>query len=123
MTKWFIIATLCYSSLYSAPAFSKHRNFVQQDGKTFAGEIKGDEYLNWIEADDGSILLYNKESKQYEYALIERDRLAPSGEGYREENTSATRSSLRKPRLEKSSLYQLWKSKRNAAIQRLHTPR
>lgn len=56
--------------LYSAPAFKGSIKFKHNDGSTFSGKLKGDEWFNWIEDDQGDIIQYNKKSKNYEYGVI-----------------------------------------------------
>ena len=50
----FLFAILCFytKSLNAVPAFPGHIIFKQQDGSTFIGKQFGDEWFNWIEAED-----------------------------------------------------------------------
>ena len=46
------------------------RSFKQVDGTVFTGKLKGDEWFNWIEDEQGLIVQYNPQSKMYEYVLL-----------------------------------------------------
>ncbi len=65
------------------PAFQGPMEFKQNDGSTFQGKLKGDEWFNWIEDKEGRIVKYNNSSKNYEYAKVEEKNgtleLVPSG--------------------------------------------
>lgn len=77
-----IVSMLAASVLIAAPAYEHTRIYRQPDGSTFKGTPKGDEYLNWIEADNGDIVIYNKKTKQYEKASVGKEALQPSGKRY-----------------------------------------
>jgi len=83
MFKFFILFSITLSLLQAAPAFSKNRAFMQEDGQTFKAKVMGDEYLNYLETEDGEIVVFNKTSKNYDYAIIANENnqrlLAPSG--------------------------------------------
>lgn len=74
-----LMTSIC---LNAAPAFERERIFIQPDGKTFTGKFKGDEYLNWIETDQGDILLYHPKRQRYEFAETNTTDLFCSGRAY-----------------------------------------
>ena len=81
-----LLAFLLLTVLNTAGAVSAipgERSFKQVDGTFFTGKLKGNEWFNWIEDEQGLIVQYNSQSKMYEYMqLIEVDglpALAPSG--------------------------------------------
>ncbi len=69
--------------VFCVPAFQGAVEFKQNDGSTFQGTLKGDEWFNWIEDKEGRIVKYNNSSKNYEYAKVEEKNgtldLVPSG--------------------------------------------
>lgn len=109
---------ILFATLYlsAAPAFQETRDFKQEDGSSFSGRLQGDEHLNWIETSDAEILLFNKASKQYEYATIKDDKLLPSGEkfapGFKEKKSAPFGKHI-----QKKELLELWKKKRREALE------
>jgi hypothetical protein len=96
---------LLISALYSAPAFNKLREFKNADGTTFLARGGGDEYLHWIESEDGEILKYNTTSQNFEYAKVVGDALKASGEKYSQSSESVNFKSIRRtPRVTKKEL-------------------
>lgn len=92
-------------SLMATSTLTKKRTFTQNDGTTFSGHLQGDAYLHWIEADDGSILLYNKKTKTFEYAEIKDGNLVSTQKAFEP-------SRLRKTRyIDKAALEILWQQK------------
>jgi len=82
MKKLFLIMMVSMG-LSAAPAYNGEINFEQNDKSSFKGHLKGDEYFSWVEDKDGEVVVYNKSSKNYEYAKVvevqgELD-LAPTG--------------------------------------------
>ena len=59
-------------SLFAAPALQKEFDFKQDDGTTFKGKLKGDEWFNWVETNEGYVAKYNKQSKNYEYMILKK---------------------------------------------------
>ena len=104
-----LITTL--SILFCAPAFHGKKIFELENGETFQGYVKGDEYLNWIESERGEVLLFNNRSNRYEYAQILDNELIASG--VEKKLHVKTRTAV--PSLKKESLYKLWKEKRSKA--------
>jgi len=82
--KFLLLFTLLTQLLLAAPAFNGKRTFIQPDGETIEYRLQGDEYLYWLETDNGSLMLYNKKSKQLESMIIENGTLKPSGKAIHE---------------------------------------
>lgn len=106
-----LISLLTFS--YAAPAFPGVIQFEQSDGTTFEGNLKGDEYFSWVEAKaDGSIIKYNKSSKNYEYAVVKEVEgaldLLPSGVKVSAEHNISRSASI----FDKSKLFEIWAEKR-----------
>jgi len=112
--KLLILSLITSSLLLAAPAFYDKKEFELSNGETFSGHLKGDEYLNWIESDEGEILLFNRQSKHYEYAEIKDEELVPSGIEKNPDTQKRTRSS----ELSKEKVYNLWKTKREKELNR-----
>lgn len=112
--KSFMIILLTVSVLIAAPAYERKRNYVQPDGTSFKGTPKGDEYLNWIESENGDVVLYNKTTKQYEQATVGEEALQTSGRCYHPEKQRVKQASSRK---QAASLHALWLKKRQQRIQ------
>lgn len=115
--QWLLLSIIISSLLYAAPAFSKKRQFQQPDGTTFTGKQHGDEYLNWIESQDGDIVIYNRKSKQYEYATIDEDELNPNGEALRPSYKGKRATHLNRQD-DDDKIKQLWEKRRQKARQR-----
>jgi len=82
----FILLTQLYSDQNLSTALGAQKDsqtpiktFKQKDGSIFNGKPCGEEYFNYIELENGYPVLYNHESKQYEYAHIQNGVLRPSG--------------------------------------------
>jgi hypothetical protein len=78
--------------LQAAPAWNGERSFKQPDGTTFKGKVRGDEYLHWIESDNGDIVIFNRKSRRYEKAEISTDSLIGSGSTYHRAKTAPAKS-------------------------------
>jgi len=118
--KTILIILLINSYLFSAPAFNKLREFKNADGTTFMARGAGNHHLNWIETQEGDILKYNKDSKNYEYAKIKNSSLNASGSKYEKNSSIRTKSISRIQKIsrdELSNLIQL-KRKNNRRIKR-----
>ncbi len=113
-----LMAILLASVLFAAPAFERKRVFTQPDGSTFTGTFKGDEYLHWIETENGEILVYDKTAKQYEEAVVTPERLEGSGEMYRAGAHTKRARSLRSPQQTQKALHRLWLQKRRQEMRR-----
>ena len=113
--KFLLLIFLLLNSLQAAPAFDKMREFKQADGSTFIAKGQGNQHLNWIETKNGDILRYNKESKNYEYAVIQNNSLKASGEKYQNSSVLKAKSLKTQTNLFKDALYELWSQKRAEA--------
>ena len=101
--------------LLSAPAFSKLREFHHIDGTTFMAKAHGNQHLNWIQTQDGEILKYNEQTKDFEYAKIEHNSLKASGIRYVKSNSKRARSLGHINKLFMQDLQKLWKLKHQEA--------
>ena len=101
--------------LYSVPAYQGSIKFKQNDGSTFSGKLKGDEWFNWVEDEQGDIIKYNKKSKNYEYAVVKESNgkldLVPSNVKVGDQ---VERSGLEK--IDKEILIKIWKEKKAKAL-------
>ena len=83
MYRYILFFCLSFSLLNAAPAFSKTRQFRQSSGESFSAKVMGDEHLNYILTNDNEVVVFNKESNNYDYAIIAKKNnqryLAPSG--------------------------------------------
>jgi len=98
MSKIFISMILLSAVLWSAPAFTGEREFKQSDSSVFKGYLKGDEWFNWVQTVDGYTAKYNKESKNYEYMLLDSNNELVSS------NIQVAGSLSKAPALKSSSL-------------------
>lgn len=106
-----ILIVLFLSLLHAAPAREMSYELTQESGEQFRAKQRGDEYLHWIETENSDILIYNKKSGNYEYAVIEGDELKPSKRAYKKS---------RGVRSIKADVLELWQKKRKEAHMRLH---
>jgi len=102
----------------SAPAYKGEITFKQSDGSTFSGHLKGDEWFSWVEDKQQNVIKYNTQSKNYEYAEVITVNgildLAPSGTKVMESNSS--RVSALGVSIDRNILSQIWKRKREEAL-------
>ncbi len=91
MKSIFVLLTV-FATLFAAPALDKERTLIQSEGTTFKAKAYGDEYLHFFKTKNGDILVYNPKTKNYDYAEIKNDRLAPSGIAYKPQNTKSRKS-------------------------------
>ncbi len=113
-----IILTVTIATLaYAAPALKGNIEFKQKDGATFIGQLKGDEWFNWIEDDKEHIIKYSNRSKNFEYGRLKEINgdvdLVPSGVkvGSRLGTLSANQS-----KIDKSTLIEIWKLKKEKSL-------
>lgn len=105
---------------FCVPAFQGPLEFKQNDGSAFQGKLKGDEWFNWVEDNEGHIIKYNHSSKNYEYAKAEEKNgtleLIPSGvKVQRSEALDRNVSELFK--IDPELLRKIWKQKREKAYE------
>ena len=78
-----IIYSFFLIQIYAVPAYPGNIIFKQTDGSTFIGKLKGDEWFNWIESENGHIVLRDLNTYEFQYAQINiingLKRLKPSG--------------------------------------------
>ena len=82
----FIVLTQLYSDQNVSTVLGAQKDvqdpiktFKQKDGSSFIGKSCGESCFKYIQLDNGYTVLYNQESKQYEYAHIKNGVLRPSG--------------------------------------------
>jgi len=100
---------------YAVPAFKGSIKFKQNDGSTFSGKLQGDEWFHWVENTEGDIIKYNKESKNYEYAVVKELNgtldIVPSNVKV---GDKVEGSGLEK--IDKEILKKIWKQKKEKAL-------
>ena len=106
--------------VYCAPAMNRERNYIQSDGSSFKAKVKGDEYLHWMEDKEGNILKYNKQSNNYDFAMIEDNQLKASGQAYQKNKTRLRRVPQH---ISHQSLIKLWELKRVQRGERKRSPK
>ncbi|MCD6654358.1 MAG: hypothetical protein LT067_06275 [Sulfurovum sp.] len=109
---------------FCVPAFQGPMEFKQNDGSTFQGKLKGDEWFNWVEDQEGNIIKYNKESNNYEYGTIQEKNgtldLIPSGikVGNKPAKTESPDGNISDPlKIDKVLLKKIWRQKREKAYE------
>ena len=111
----FILA--CFAvKLLAVPAAPFLITFAQPDGSTFQAHLKGDEFFSWIETEKKMILVKNKTSGFFEFAIIKRDEknrliLFPSGVPVIERGYSALRTDHNIPKITNEQLGKIWQSR------------
>ena len=72
--KWIAKVTLLtlatVATLNAVEAYQGEITFTQNDGTTFLGHLKGDEYFHWIEDKHGNLIVYNKKKQRYELGQV-----------------------------------------------------
>lgn len=97
-----VIAIIMFAStLFATMAFNGNLSFKNSDGSTFSGKLKGDPYFHYIKTATGDIVVFNKNSGDYEYANIDNSgshaKLIPSGAKV---GTSGTHQSISQSQLQ-----------------------
>ena len=72
------ILTFAYFSifginLWAVPAVPFLITFAQPDGSTFKANLRGDEHFSWIESKNKQIIIKNKTTGYFEFALLKSD--------------------------------------------------
>ena len=80
----FALLTFFEINLLAVPASPFLITFAQPDGSTFKAHLRGDEHFSWIESKKKQIIIKNKKSGFFEFALLKRNindnfDLVPSG--------------------------------------------
>ena len=119
MNKLFLMVLITVIG-FSASAYKGDIEFKQENGSSFNGNLKGDEWFNWIEDKDGNIIKYNNSSKNYEYAEFKDidgvTQLLPSGIAVGEPLPSKSKA-LYNTVSTKDKLSKVWKEKRDKALE------
>lgn len=106
---------------YAIPAYNGDMEFKQKDGFTFFGNLKGDEYFSWVEDEQGNVIKYNNNSKNYEYAKLEDANgtieLVPSGLAVSDVSSSSRSSSAEL--IDKKTLSKIWQKKREKSLKHM----
>lgn len=107
--KYLIIFTLLIQLLNAAPAFPGKRTFVQPDGTKVVYQLQGDEYMRWLESEDGEVLLSNEKNKRLEYAIVKDGNLKASGVAFSKKPQGEKASQIKK--VSKKELIELYTKK------------
>ena len=102
--------------LMAVPAAPFLITFAQPDGSTFQAHLRGDEYFSWIEAENKMIIVKNKTSGYFEFALLKLDeknrlKLVPSGIAVIKRGQSSLRSNTNLPDISREQLGKIWLSR------------
>jgi len=118
--KYLMTIILFTQLLLAAPAFQGKRTFTQPNGETITYRLQGDEYLHWLESDDGDIMLYSKKNKRIESATIESDSLKASGRAISHRKRSATAKNSKG--ITKDMLFELQQKRRVKHLSKMKKP-
>ena len=103
-------------NLMAVPAAPYLITFAQPDGSTFQAHLRGDEHFSWIEAENKMIIVKNKASGYFEFALLKRNdknrlKLVPSGIPVIKRGQSSLRSNTNLPYISREQLGKIWQSR------------
>jgi len=103
-------------NLMAVPAAPYLITFAQPDGSTFQAHLRGDEHFSWIEAENKMIIVKNKASGYFEFAILKRDdknrlKLVPSGIPVIKRGQSSLRSNTNLPYISREQLGKIWLSR------------
>ncbi len=112
----FALLTSFALNLMAVPAAPYLITFAQPDGSTFQAHLRGDEYFSWIEAENKIIIVKNKSSGYFEFALLKRNnknllKLVPSGIPVIMRGQSSLRSNTNLPYISREQLGKIWQSR------------
>lgn len=115
----FILLTLFKVNLLAVPASPFLITFAQPDGSTFKAHLRGDEYFSWIETTNKKIIVKNKTSGFFEFALLELDDnnnfvLVPSGMPVIKRGQSTLSPAPDIPKISRVQLGKIWQRKISA---------
>jgi len=104
------------TNLMAVPAAPFLITFAQPDGSTFQAHLRGDEHFSWIESANKMIIVKNKTSGYFEFAILKRDdknrlKLAPSGIAVIRRGQSSLRSNNNLPYISREQLGKIWQSR------------
>ncbi len=108
-----LLLCLLALSLNATPTRSSLQRYTQSDGSHFEGHLRGDAFMYWIEAKDGNVLLFNKKTATFEYALIAQGKLSASGEAYSPTKKRAPKG------IDKAALAALWERRKDVAADQI----
>ena len=99
-------------NLLAVPAVPFLITFAQPDGSTFKADLRGDEHFSWIESKNKMIIIKNKTSGYFEFALLKLDidsnfELVPSGIPVVKLGVSNLRSNSNIPKISRSQLLKI----------------
>ena len=102
--------------LLAVPAAPFLITFAQPDGSTFQAHLKGDEYFSWIDTENKMVLVKNKTSGYFEFAVMKRDEknrliLFPSGVPVIKRGHSALRTDHNIPQITRKQLGKILQSR------------
>ena len=111
-----VILTCFTLKLLAVPAAPFLITFAQPDGSTFEAHLRGDEYFSWIETENKMIIVKNKTSGFFEFAIIKRDEknrliLFPSSVSVIERGYSSLRTNHNIPKITREQLGEIWQSR------------
>jgi M6 family metalloprotease-like protein/uncharacterized repeat protein (TIGR02543 family) len=72
-------AHLLFSPLFGHPVWGEKIILTQPNGTKIVGYIYGDEYHRRIETEEGYTIILNEEKGTIEYAVLENNKIVPSG--------------------------------------------
>ncbi len=75
----FLSAHLLFSPLFGNAVWGEKVILTQPNGIKIVGYIYGDEFHHRIETEEGYTIILNEETGAIEYALLENNKLVPSG--------------------------------------------
>ena len=104
------------TNLMAVPAAPFLITFAQPDGSTFQAHLRGDEHFSWIEAENKMIIVKNKASGYFEFAILKRNeknllKLVPSGIPVNKRDHSSLRSNTNLPYISREQLGKIWQSR------------
>jgi len=124
MKKVFLVAifSILPLMLHAVQAYQGNITFRQHDGSSFKGTLQGDEWFHWIEDKQGNIIVYNRRSKQYEYAKLKKLNgqydLVPSGIKT-VTNPERIKAFKNIQQIDRKILYDILNAKRNSALKHM----
>ena len=107
----------CFTmNLMAVPAAPFLITFAQPDGSTFQAHLRGDEHFSWIEAENKMIIVKNRASGYFEFALLKRNeknilKLVPSGIPVIKRGQYSLRSNTNLPNISREQLGKIWLSR------------
>ena len=88
---------LLTAQLIAAPALGHFKFVRQSDGEVLKLKPVGNQFLHWFEDENDNVIVYNHQTKQYEYATIKNERLVPSGMRYTQRKSALQQANTRTP--------------------------